>query len=159
MNFDLPPATLGCTRTSEHTHHRDYYADVRGQEIWFGWFHADEYAELHESPQARAEFERDWGQPPTLRYFEDFEQQMRELEAQASQQEAMREIEEEDERLRMLGPAHPDYFDPMRKAILLHLDRHVGVPEGTNLGILVARLVAAAQAFGDPTGLPDEEQR
>ncbi len=153
----LPQKTLGCTRTTQHDHHRDYYAKVRSQEECFGCYYADEYTALHESPTDRAEFEKDWGQPPTLGYFEDFAHQMSELEDQywseMARQDPEERIEDEKARVRALGPAHPDFFTEAAKAVFAKLDADEGVPEGTSLQTIVDHLVLVVEAAGDQTGL------
>ena len=159
-NTAPPPRTLGCTRKSEHNHHRDYYADVHRQSERIGPNCSAEFIELHESPAARSEFEENWGEPPTLDYFYDFAVQMSGLETQYWNEQARQERDDQiaakNERLRALGPAHPDYFNPGIQAAFASLDRMVGVPEGTNIQIVIFRLVREAEAVGDPTGLPHE---
>ena len=156
------PRTLGCTRKSEHTHHRDYYVDVVLEEESIGSNCSETFVELHQSPAARSEFEENWGEVPELDYFYDFAVQISGLEIQywndQARQERNDQIEKKNERLRALGPAHPDYFNPAIKAAFAWLDRKVGVPEGTNIQIVIARAVREAEAAGDPAGLPNEVQ-
>jgi hypothetical protein len=117
---------LACAIRTAHSHPEEFYRSVRIQYETFGWIGDDEYIELHESPDARAEFERIWGEPPMEDYFEDFSHQMRYLYDRGTVQD-LKEEEEEEERSEQEAEAFRAQWEHLspQEAYDFAIDRYV----------------------------------